>query len=162
MAVSRKRNKLEHAVGFEAGRELGARSILFHQAIANIAGVSVTDLKCLDYIDRVADVTAGDLARLTGLTTGAITAAIDRLEKAGLARRERSETDRRKVLVRVCESPAMARIAPFYEALGRESAQMVSRYTTAQLETIKDFCERCIEIMRRQTEAVRASAKKES
>jgi predicted ArsR family transcriptional regulator len=162
MAVSRKRKELEHAVGFEAGRELGARSILFHQAIANIAGVSVTDLKCLDYIDRVADVTAGDLARLTGLTTGAITAAIDRLEKAGLARRERSETDRRKVLVRVCESPAMARIAPFYEALGRESAQMVSRYTTAQLETIKDFCERCIEIMRRQTEAVRASANKES
>lgn len=161
MASSRKRKELEHAVGFEAGRELGARSILFHQAIANIAGVSVTDLKCLDYIDRMGDVTAGDLARLTGLTTGAITAAIDRLEKAGLARRERSQTDRRKVLVRLCESPAMARIAPFYEALGRESAQMISRYTTAQLETIKDFCERCIEIMRRQTEAVRASVNKE-
>jgi predicted ArsR family transcriptional regulator len=162
MPSSRKRKELEHAVAFEAGRELGARSILFHQAIANVAGVSVTDLKCLDYIDRVGDVTAGDLARLTGLTTGAITAAIDRLEKAGLARRERSQTDRRKVLVRVCESPAMARIAPFYEALGRESARMVSRYTTAQLETIKDFCERCIEIMRRQTEAVRASANKQS
>jgi predicted ArsR family transcriptional regulator len=162
MPSSRKRKELEHAVGFEAGRELGARSILFHQAIANIAGVSVTDLKCLDYIDRVGDVTAGDLARLTGLTTGAITAAIDRLEKAGLARRERSQTDRRKVLVRLCESPAMARIAPFYEALGRESAQMIGRYTTAQLETIKDFCERCIEIMRRQTEAVRASANKQS
>ena len=161
MAASRKRKQLEHAVGFEAGRELGARSILFHQAVANIAGVSVTDLKCLDYIDRVGDVTAGDLARLTGLSTGAITAAIDRLEKAGLARRERSQTDRRKVLVRLCESPAMARIAPFYEALGRESAQMISRYTTVQLETIKDFCERCIEIMRRQTEAVRVSAHKE-
>jgi len=66
---------MEHAVGFEAGRELGARSILFHQAVANIAGVSVTDLKCLDYIDRVGDVTAGDLARLTGLSTGAIKAA---------------------------------------------------------------------------------------
>ncbi|MFL6416925.1 MAG: MarR family winged helix-turn-helix transcriptional regulator [Bryobacteraceae bacterium] len=161
MASSRKRKELEHAVGFETGRELGARSILFHQAIANIAGVSVTDLKCLDYIERVGDVTAGDLARLTGLTTGAITAAIDRLEKAGLARGERSPTDRRKVFIRLCESSAMARIAPFYEALGRESAQMVSRYTTAQLETIKDFCERCIEIMRRQTEAVRASASKE-
>ncbi len=87
--------------------------ILFHQAIANLAGVSVTDLKCLDYVDRVGDVTAGDLARLTGLTTGAITAAIDRLEKAGLARRERSETDRRKVFIRLCQSPTMARIAPF-------------------------------------------------
>ena len=160
MVVSRRRKELEHAVGFEAGRELGARSILFHQAIAALAGVSVTDLKCLDYIDRMNNVTAGDLARLTGLTTGAITAAIDRLEKAGLARRERSGTDRRKVFIRLFQSPELARIAPFYEALGRESARMISRYTTAQLETIKDYCERCTEIMRRQTEAVRASAKK--
>jgi DNA-binding MarR family transcriptional regulator len=160
MATSSKRKDLEHVVSFQLGRELGARGILFHQAIANLAGVSVTDLKCLDYVDRVGDVTAGDLARLTGLTTGAITAAIDRLEKAGLARRERSETDRRKVFIRLCQSPTMARIAPFYEALGRESAQMITRYSVRELETIKDFCERCIEMMRRQTEAVQASAKK--
>jgi DNA-binding MarR family transcriptional regulator len=160
MATSSKRKDLEHVVSFQLGRELGARGILFHQAIANLAGVSVTDLKCLDYVDRVGDATAGDLARLTGLTTGAITAAIDRLEKAGLARRERSETDRRKVFIRLCESPAMARIAPFYDALGRESAQMITRYSMRELETIKDFCERCIEMMRRQTEAIQASAKK--
>ena len=160
MATSSKRKDLEHVVSFQLGRELGARGILFHQAIANLAGVSVTDLKCLDYVDRVGDVTAGDLARLTGLTTGAITAAIDRLEKAGLARRERSETDRRKVFIRLCESPAMARIAPFYDALGRESAQMITRYSVRELETIKDFCERCIEMMRRQTEAIQASVKK--
>jgi DNA-binding MarR family transcriptional regulator len=160
MATSGKRKDLEHVVSFQLGRELGARGILFHQAIANLAGVSVTDLKCLDYVDRVGDATAGDLARLTGLTTGAITAAIDRLEKAGLARRERSETDRRKVFIRLCESPAMARIAPFYDALGRESAQMITRYSMRELETIKDFCERCIEMMRRQTEAIQASAKK--
>ena len=48
----------------------------------------------------------------------------------------------------------MARIAPFYEALGRESATMLSRYSISQLETIKDFCENSIEMMRRQTEAV--------
>ncbi len=70
MAPSSKRKELEHVVGFQLGRELGARGILFHQAIANLAGVSVTDLKCLDYVDRVGDVTAGDLARLTGLNDG--------------------------------------------------------------------------------------------
>ena len=160
MSTSRRRKELERAVGFEVGRELGARGILFHQAIANIAGVSVTDLKCLDYVDRMGDATAGDLARLTGLTTGAITAAIDRLEKAGLARRERSESDRRKVFIRLSQSPAMARIAPFYEALARESAQMISRYSIAELETIEDFCKRCIEIMGRLTEEIRASADK--
>ncbi len=156
--MSRKRKELEHAVGFEAGRELGARSILFHEAIANLVGVSVTDLKCLDYIDRTGEVTAGDLARLTGLTTGAITAAVDRLDRAGLARRERSGSDRRKVFIQLCDSPTMARIRPFYEALGRESAAMVSRYSITQLETIKDFCERCTDIMRRMTEEVHASA----
>ena len=159
MTRTDKRKQLEYTVGFEAGRELGARSILFHQSIANLVGVSVTDLKCLDYVDRNKEVTAGDLARLTGLTTGAITAAIDRLEKAGLARRERSQQDRRKVLIKICESEAMARIAPFYEALGRESAKMLSRYSISQLETIKDFCENSIEMMRRQTEAVQRSAK---
>jgi DNA-binding transcriptional ArsR family regulator len=161
VAGQHKRKELEHLVGFVIGRELGARSILFHQALANLAGVSVTDLKCLDYVDRKGDVTAGDLAQLTGLTTGAITAAIDRLEKAGLAKRERSERDRRKVFIRLCPSPAMARLLPFYEALGRESAQMVTRYSTQQLKTIKDFCERCIDILRRQTEAVLSSSKAE-
>jgi hypothetical protein len=53
----------------------------------------------------------------------------------------------------------MARIAPFYEALGRESMQLAARYSTSQLETIKDFCERCTDIMRRQTEAVLRSIK---
>ncbi len=147
-------------VGLEVGREIGARTILFHQAIANMVGVSVTDMKCLDYVDRGGDVTAGDLARLTGLTTGAITAAIDRLEKAGLARRERSETDRRKVFIRIAESPATERIGPIFDALGKEVSALATRYSTRELETIKDFCERCIEIMRRQTEKVMALEKK--
>jgi hypothetical protein len=63
------------------------------------------------------------------------------------------------VFIRLCESPAMARVAPFYEALGREASQIVTRYSTRELETIKDFCTRCIEMMRRQTEAVHASTK---
>ena len=154
MAVSRKRKELEQLIASQMGREMGARTILFHQAIANLAGVSLTDLKCLDYVDRSGDVTAGDLARLTGLTTGAITAAIDRLEKAGLARRERSGADRRKVFIRLCKSSKMARIAPFYESLGQEASQLIAQYSTRELETIRDFCTRCIEMMRRQTEMV--------
>ena len=160
MADSRKRQELVRQVGLEVGREIGARTILFHQAIANIVGVSVTDMKCLDYVDRGGDVTAGDLSRLTGLTTGAITAAIDRLEKAGLARRERSETDRRKVFIRLSESPATKRIAPIFEALGKDAAELATRYSTRELETIKDFCDRSIEMMRRQTEKVMALEKK--
>lgn len=155
-----KRKKLKHVVGFELGPEMGARSILFQQAIATLAGVSATDLKCLDYVRRGGDVTAGDLARLTGLTTGAITAAMDRLEKAGLARRERSPVDRRKVLIRLSDSPLMKRIMPFYESLANEVAALLERYSSKQLETIRDFCEGSIGVLKRQTEVVRLSAKK--
>ena len=160
MADSRKRQELIRQVGLEVGREIGARTILFHQAIANIVGVSVTDMKCLDYVDRGGDVTAGDLARMTGLTTGAITAAIDRLEKAGLARRERSETDRRKVFIRTTESAATQRIVPIFDELGRDVLALATRYSTRELETIKDFCDRSIEIMRRHTEKAMALEKK--
>jgi DNA-binding MarR family transcriptional regulator len=159
MAESRKRQELIRQVGLEVGREIGARTILFHQAIANIVGVSVTDMKCLDYVDRGGDVTAGDLSRLTGLTTGAITAAIDRLEKAGLARRERSETDRRKVFIRTTQSAATERIAPIFDELGKEILALATRYSTRELETIKDFCDQSIAIMRRQTEKVQALVK---
>lgn len=154
MAASGKRKELERQVGMEVGREIGARTILFHQAIANIAGVSVTDMKCLDYVDRGQEVTAGDLARLTGLTTGAITAAIDRLEKAGLARRERSETDRRKVFIRISRSPTVDKIAPIFDELAKDTSLLAASYSTRELETIKDFCDRVIEIMRRHTEKV--------
>ena len=157
MVTSRKRQELERYIGQEMGREIGARTILFHQAVASIAGVSITDMKCLDYVDRGGDITAGDLARLTGLTTGAITAAIDRLEKAGLAQRERSETDRRKVFIRLRHSPVSEKIAPIFETLGKDAAQLITRYTTRELEIIKDFGQRSIEMMRRHTEALQAS-----
>ncbi|HEX3891200.1 MAG TPA: MarR family transcriptional regulator [Terracidiphilus sp.] len=154
MADSRKHRELVRQVGLEMGREIGARTILFHQAIATIVGVSVTDMKCLAYVERSGDATAGDLARLTGLTTGAITAAIDRLEKAGLARRERSETDRRKVFIRTTRSAATGRIVPIFDELGKEMSALAAGYSTRELETIKNFGDRCIDIMRRQTEKV--------
>jgi DNA-binding MarR family transcriptional regulator len=162
MATSSKRKDLEHLIASVLGRELGTRTIMFHQALANRAGVALTDLKCLDYMDRTGGATAGDLARLTGLTTGAITAAIDRLERAGLARRERCQEDRRKVIVKPRRSTALAELVPFYQALAREMEQLVSGYTTEQLATIRDFCERCIDIMRSQMEAVQQSGKEKS
>lgn len=119
----------------------------------------MTDMKCLDYIHRGERVTAGDLARTTGLTTGAITAAIDRLERAGLARRERSDIDRRKVYIQSCESPVMAKLTVFFDSLAAEMGKLASGYSTRELEMIQDFCLRCIEIVKGQTEVVERAAK---
>jgi len=160
MATRTKRAALLESVGQHLGREMGARSVLLHQALANIAGVTVTDMKCLDYMARGTDVTAGDLARLTGLTTGAITAAIDRLENAGLARRERDETDRRKVFIRPQHSPVAEKLNTTYTNLSRRMGELAAQYSTRELETIQDFALRSIVIVREETELAQKVAAK--
>ena len=86
--------ELEHAL-----RRSSGQGVIFGQAVANRAGISSSDLECMDFLVMEGRVTAGRLAELTGLTTGAITGVVDRLEKAGLARRERDASDRRKVFI---------------------------------------------------------------
>jgi DNA-binding MarR family transcriptional regulator len=72
---------------------------MFHEAVADVLGLHITDHKCLDYIHRFGAMPAGKLAELTGLTTGAVTGIIDRLEKAGYARRANDPKDRRRTIV---------------------------------------------------------------
>src|SRR5215468_9701670 len=73
----------------------------FFRVAATRIGIAVTDMQVLDILDLIGPATAGQLADLTGLTTGAITRILDRLEKAGLVRRERDKSDGRKVIVRL-------------------------------------------------------------
>src|SRR6266508_1520346 len=80
-------------------REMSTETIMFHQAIANVLGLHITDHKCLDLIYRFGAMPAGRLAELTGLTTGAVTGIIDRLEKAGYVRRTDDPKDRRRTIV---------------------------------------------------------------
>src|ERR1700733_10550447 len=85
---------LEHAM-----RRSSAQGVIFGQTIANRVGVSNSDMECLDFVILEGRVTAGRLAEVTGLTTGAITGVVDRLEQAGLGRRERDDHDPRKVFI---------------------------------------------------------------
>jgi DNA-binding MarR family transcriptional regulator len=87
--------ELEHAM-----RRSSAQGAIFGQTIANHVGISNSDMECLDFLILGGRVTAGRLAELTGLTTGAITGVVDRLEQAGMVRRERDADDRRKVFGR--------------------------------------------------------------
>jgi DNA-binding MarR family transcriptional regulator len=88
---------IEHLI-----RELktsSSRGILFHQTLADWLGLNITDHKCLGFLLEEGPQTAGRLAELTGLTTGAITGVIDRLEKAGYVKREKDSHDRRRVMI---------------------------------------------------------------
>jgi len=151
-ARSGKRNALIVRVGMELGRELSTTSIFFHQAIATKLGINVTDTRCFELMSRYAQgpLTAGDIARHAGLTTGAVTGILDRLEKAGLVERFRDASDRRKVFVRPCLE-ALQRVGRLYQGLAAASLKHASRYTTKELELVQDYLEGSLRILRDQS-----------
>ena len=147
-----KRQELILRVGMELGRELSTVSIFFHQSIATKLGINVTDTRCFELMSRYAQgpLTAGDLARHTGLTTGAVTGILDRLEKAGLVERFRDSSDRRKVFVRPCLE-ALQRVGRLYQGLAAASLKHASGYSTKELELVKSYLEGSLQVLRDQT-----------
>jgi DNA-binding MarR family transcriptional regulator len=126
-------------------RRMTAQSVLISEAVSERFGLASSDLECLDLALLGGGATAGEFAKATGLTTGAITGVIDRLERAGYVRREKDPGDRRKVIVRA--RPAMTRrIAPVYDSLQREMTRLWSRYSDAELALIHDFLVRSCDL----------------
>ena len=154
--LTRGRHELLQRVGMDLGRELSTQTIFFHEAIARKLGLNATDTRCLDLISRAGEnrVTAGDLGKATGLTTGAVTGILDRLEKAGMVKRERDTNDRRKVFVRPVPE-AMRRVGPLYDKLGTAMMKLASSYQTRELELISDFLQRNLALLKEQIESLR-------
>jgi DNA-binding MarR family transcriptional regulator len=110
-----------------------SQGAMFAKMVADRAGISSADMDCIDFVNVEGRMTAGRLAELTGLTTGAITGVVDRLEKAGFVRRERDESDRRKVfIVPVLEK--MTQVGRPYELVQRAMAKQCAAYTDAELK----------------------------
>ena len=122
----------------EAMRRSSAQGVIFGQTVANVAGISGSDLECLDFLNLEGRVTAGRLAEVTGLTTGAITGVVDRLEKAGLVRRERDAADRRKVFIATVPE-SVARIGRFYVPMQAAMQKLWSTYSDAELQLLLRF-----------------------
>ena len=137
-----------------AAREASGLGNLYAHAVAVRLGVGPTDLECLDFIAGGPGVIAGDLARATGLTTGAITGVIDRLEKAGFARRERARADRRKVYVRMTAAGRAAGEA-HYGSLGRAVDRLAARYNPAEITLLTEYFDRSRAIMLREIEKLK-------
>jgi DNA-binding MarR family transcriptional regulator len=112
----------------------------FDQAVVDAFGINRTDGRCVDVLQERGPMTAGELARACNLTSGAVTAVIDRLERAGLVRRGHDPSDRRKVMVDItpeAEARAAALFAPLLDDVGRALAG----YSDEQLEAVIDFLE---------------------
>jgi DNA-binding MarR family transcriptional regulator len=135
---------------------VGGLSVLFSQAIADLAGINSTDLESLDILRREGPLSAGRLAELTGLSTGgAITALIDRLERIGYVQREPDPTDRRRVIVRARTEQAERDLRPYYTALDHAMRELVARYDDAEIAFLLDFMTRVNAVMQQQIAHVR-------
>jgi DNA-binding MarR family transcriptional regulator len=141
MAVKRPGRAALLAALNAAMRKASAQGVLYSATVAARLKLASSDLECLDIVVLEGAVTAGRLAAATGLTTGAITGVIDRLERAGFARRERDAVDRRKVLVRA-EPAALRRIAPLYVPMQRAGEESLAPYSEPQLALLLGFLER--------------------
>ncbi|MGV7215676.1 MarR family winged helix-turn-helix transcriptional regulator [Bradyrhizobium sp. UFLA05-112] len=119
-------------------RRSSAQGVLYGQAVANVAGISGSDLECMDFLQLEERATAGRLAEVTGLTTGAITGVVDRLEKAGYVRRERDEDDRRKVFITIVPE-ATAEIGKLYVPMQQAMHKVWSRYSDEELKLLLRF-----------------------
>lgn len=134
------------------GHEHSTAVIAFHEAVAAELGLSAAEWKSLGVLDQHGPLTAGRLAELSGFTTGAITGIVDRLERAGYARRERHPTDRRSVIIHpVRFHEVRKRVAPILESLGRRMADLCAGYTPAQLEAIGRFFSQTTQILQIET-----------
>ncbi len=124
-------------------RDLGRRTAMamlqFQIVVAERLGLSLTDLFCGELLSRTGPLTAGELADLAGLTTGAITGVIDRLEKLGLVRRENDPHDRRRVIVRALPEEWEKVGKPLYNGLNAELDAAHARYSDQELATIADY-----------------------
>jgi DNA-binding MarR family transcriptional regulator len=146
--------ELEHAMRRASG--MGA---IFSQAVADYAGISSSDLECLDFLNLERRATAGRLAEVTGLTTGAITGVVDRLEKAGFVRRERDEHDRRKVFITLVPQN-IARIGVLYEHMQRAMLKNWESYSDDELRLLLGFASQGYETMLVATEELKATIAK--
>jgi DNA-binding MarR family transcriptional regulator len=127
---------------------------MFHQAIADRLGLNPTDHKCLDLLVTKGVMTAGELAGLTCLTTGAITGVVDRLEGAGLVRREDDPNDRRRVVLRVIPK-GYREIGRLFESLAKAVEELCGRYSDRELATIVDYMDRACEMVHEETRKLR-------
>jgi DNA-binding MarR family transcriptional regulator len=115
-------------------RENASRAVMLHQTIAERFGLNSTDIKCLDLARDEPALTAGRLAELTGMSTSAITAVLDRLERRGFVERRRDPADRRKVIV-VATGEHVRRNAEVFARLAAEIGAVLDDYDEEQLAT---------------------------
>ena len=124
-------------------REYGIGSVLFRHVIGEMLGVNATDMECLGVIFFTGVATPSELAQYTGLSSGATTAMLDRLEKSELIARRPNPKDRRSTHIVLVDETA-EKLAPWFAELRSAQEQIVSSYSEPELELLADFFKRSV------------------
>lgn len=137
-----------------ASRQYSDASIFMHEAIARKAGLTGSDHKYLGLILQHKELTAGDLSKLTGLTTGAVTGLIDRFEKKKLLKRQFTKDDRRKVIIVPNEENIMKLLKPLFLELQQKTADLIASFSAKEIQTIERYFVEATIIMRETTDNI--------
>ena len=138
------------AMAFAVGlRKTGSLMQVMSQAAADKIGINATDLNCLNILSFSGSLTAGDLARATGLTTASITGVVDRLEAAGFVSRVRDSADRRRVVVSITLEKAITEVASVFAPMVADWQDLAARYSDDELRLIVGFYDEMEKIIRK-------------
>jgi DNA-binding MarR family transcriptional regulator len=128
-------------------RQYSDATILMHEAVAKRAGLSGTDHKYLSLLIEKGQATAGELSKMTGLSTGAVTGLIDRLEKKNLARREFDKDDRRKIIIVPNIENTQKLLDPILAHLQKKTTKLITSFSKKKIEIIIEYFLEATEIM---------------
>ena len=131
-------NDVSHEDIVTSFRDLGRRVVLYQHKIAEQLDVYNHDWTTIDMLSETGPITAGELGRRVGLTTGSVTALVDRLERAGYVKRERHPKDRRSIMI-VPQYEDKSEVQHVYETLNQHMTELTNQYTAEQMETIQSF-----------------------
>lgn len=141
-----------------AVRDYGVNLTHFRNAMNEWAGLNATDMECLRLLSQKGTATPTELAKHTGLTSGATTAMLDRLEKAGLIERRPNPNDRRGTLI-APEKSSNAKMAAWFESARKAQDALMSTYSESELEIIADVFERFAKLWDEEREKVQAASR---
>lgn len=131
------------------------------EAVAERLGVNRTDLRCLSVVSQAGAMTPSALADATGLTRGAMTTALDRLERAGYLRRVRDQKDRRSVRVELAQD-AVKFIQELYGSIAAKGVGLLQKFTTTELSAVLKILEESSKMQRDHAKRIRAMGPKRS
>src|SRR3954464_1057649 len=155
--ITPEREELIAAV-LNEGRRMGTRTVMFHAAIADRLGLNPSDHKCADLIwNETGPITAGRLAEVTGLSTGAITGVVDRLEKAGFVERVPDPDDRRRVVIQGTKDGRAPDMRHLFTPIMEGTATLCDSYSNEQLALIVGFMQRCGAVTEAQIQHLRTA-----